>query len=201
MSGQGIHLQYGYDYSPSDWATEEVYTSIATGVVPADLQTYYQFSITREEFCRLAVTLLEEKSGMTKEAYLQANGYTLGQNPYKDTENPDVLFASAIGVVKGKGNQAFVPDGYITRQEAATMLYRLAVVLDYELLGTAHVFADSAAVADWAKDAVGAIGLLTDSENGKAVMEGVGENQFAPDGTYTREQAFITMKRLSMAGE
>ena len=138
---------------------------------------------------------------MTQEAYLQANGYTLGGNPYKDTETPDVLFASAIGVVKGKGNLAFVPDGYITRQEAATMLHRLAVALDYELPETAHVFADNAAVANWAKDAVEAIGLLTDSENGKAVMEGVGENQFAPDGTYTREQAFVTMKRLFMAGD
>ena len=201
MSGQVIHLQCGYEYSPSEWATEEVSVSIASSLVPEDLQTYYQFSITCEEFCRLAVTLLEEKSGMTRDVYLEANGYALGQNPYKDTKNPDVLFASAIGVVKGKGNQTFVPDGYITRQEAATMLYRLALVLDYELPEATHVFADNNAVADWAKDAVGAIGLLTDAKNGKAVMEGVGENRFDPDGTYTREQAFITMNRLFMAGE
>ena len=53
-----------------------------------------------------------------------------------------------------------------------------------------HVFADSEDISTWAY-------LYVQWVYEAGIMQGIGENQFDPFGTYTREQAVLTMLRLS----
>ncbi len=50
-------------------------------------------------------------------------------------------------------------------------------------------FDDGNAFADYAREAIGVMAALD-------VMKGVGDNQFAPNEKYTRQQSFMTVYRL-----
>ena len=94
-----------------------------------------------------------------------------------------------LGVVTGVGGGNFAPDRTLTRQEAAVMLARLADVVGQPLPPSASTFADNASVASWAVDSVGQM-------QASGIMGGDGNDNFAPSGTYTREQSIISMLRL-----
>ena len=184
---------------PSSWAQEQVDAAIRSGLVPEDLQTGYQNNITREEFCRLMVVLVEEKTGMSVSVYAIVKGKTI-TDPFTDTDNADILAAHALGIVNGTSKTTFNPTGSITRQEAASMLSRTAQVLDMTT-GKGQSFHDEAQIASWAKEGVAFTSGLTDPTTGSAVMGGTGNGNFSPLDFYTREQAYITSLRLSHCGE
>ena len=197
-----ITLDGGYEWytasvlsiAPSAWAVEEVKKSESMGLVPMNMRGRYKMNITRAEFCKLAVTLLGKRNVISKVQ-------SASDNPYTDTDDSDVLLATQLGIVNGKGNSKFDPYGYITREEAATMLYRSAKVLKCEMPNENEmkIFADAHQISDWAKEAVGYVSAAKDTTNGKEIMGGVSKNLFSPDSYYTREQAFITIKRLHNA--
>ena len=62
----------------------------------------------------------------------------------------------------------------------------------------AMAFGDMATAATWAKDSIEAVTSIV-SETGSRVMGGVGNGMFAPLGTYSREQAILTVYRLYMS--
>ncbi len=184
---------------PSSWAQEQVDAAIRSGLVPEDLQTGYQNNITREEFCRLMVVLVEKKAGMSVSAYAVVKGKTI-TDPFTDTDNADILAAHALGIVNGTSKTTFNPTGSITRQEAASMLSRTAQVLDMTT-GKGQSFNDEAQIASWAKESVAFTSGLMDPITGTAVMGDTGNGNFSPLASYTREQAYITSLRLSHCGE
>ena len=184
---------------PSSWAQEQVDAAIRSGLVPEDLQTGYQNNITREEFCRLMVVLVEKKAGMSVSAYAVVKGKTI-TDPFTDTDNADILAAHALGIVNGTSETTFNPTGSITRQEAASMLSRTAQVLDMTT-GKGQSFNDEAQIASWAKESVAFTSGLMDPITGTAVMGDTGNGNFSPLASYTREQAYITSLRLSHCGE
>ena len=182
-------------FTASDWALEEL--SQAGDLIPDGMDTCYQFKITRAEFCNLAVELIEQKSGLGIQQFMAGKGYSQA-NKFNDSADEKVLIAGGMGIVNGKGGNMFDPHGYITRQEAATMLYRTAKVLGYDLQNPGSGFADNKQIASWAVEAVGYVSSAMDGD--KAVMQGLPSNRFDPKGYYTREQAYITAKRLFNAG-
>lgn len=184
---------------PSAWAQEQVDAAIQAALVPEDLQGAYRSNITREEFCRLMVILVERKTGMTASAYAQSRGKTIA-DPFTDTDNADILAAYALGIVKGTSATTFNPGGSITRQEAAAMLARTAGVLDIAA-GKGQSFNDASDIASWAKESVSFVSGLTDPVTGNAVMGGTGNGRFSPLGSYTREQACLTALRLFHCGD
>ena len=184
---------------PSSWAQEQVDAAIRSGLVPEDLQTGYQNNITREEFCRLMVVLVEKKAGMSVSAYAVVKGKTI-TDPFTDTDNADILAAHALGIVNGTSKTTFNPTGSITRQEAASILSRTAQVLDMTT-GKGQSFNDEAQIASWAKESVAFTSGLMDPITGTAVMGDTGNGNFSPLASYTREQAYITSLRLSHCGE
>ena len=187
------------------WAYDEVTSAIEADLVPASLQNLYRQNITRQEFCSLIVELLKVVEGKTLEELVQAKtGKSLSawqqEYPYYDAADREVIAASALGIINGRGNGVFDPYASINRQEAAAMLMRAAKLLALTP-GQAISFQDTTSLPVWAKDGVSYVSGLTDPTTGKKVMGGTGNNEFSPAATYTREQAYLTMLRLHNCAE
>lgn len=186
---------HGDAVGASDWAKEEVSGAISNGLVPTDLQNGYSLSISRQDFCRLMVALVEQVSGTGVDAYLSSRGLTVTQ-PFTDTHDSQILAAYALGIVKGTSATTFSPNGSITRQEAATMLARTAKLLGAEPSGQAPAFQDDASIAEWAREGVSMVTRLSAPETDHTVMGSTGDDNFSPLATYSREQAILTSYRL-----
>lgn len=171
-------------YNPSSWAVAEVGQAIEKGFVPESLQEGYTQPITRAEFCSLAACFYEAVTGSVIEERAEFN----------DTSDINVQKIGGLGVVNGVGNGNFAPDNLLTRQEAATILARLSGALGTDLPTGGVDYADRGKIASWAMTQVGQI-------TAAGVMNGVGNNCFAPLSSYTREQAIITILRLNTALE
>jgi hypothetical protein len=175
---------------PDAWAKTEVDAAIAVGLVPEGLQSYYKQQISRADFAKLIVNLLEVTTGKTIDAILEENEVSLSDNPFTDTAIKQVIAANLMGIVNGKGNGKFDPYGSITRQEAAVMLTNTVDVFGFDITGDASTFADNKEIASWAKPSVDFVFTF-------GVMNGTGSNNFSPKGTYTRQQAYATILRMS----
>ena len=110
---------------------------------------------------------------------------------FSDTDNSNVSRLYHAKIVTGYDDGTFKPQSYITRQEAAVMLYRAAEYLGYKGndISVGEMYSDDANIADWAKTAVYQM-------NSIKVMSGVGENKFDPESNYTNEQSIATVLRL-----
>lgn len=178
--------------TPDDWAAEGIHQAIQAGLIPGDLQNGYRDAITRQAFCRLAIHFIEIRTGQTIDAYLASKGIPMPESPFIDTSDPGIIAAYSLGIVSGKGGGIFDPNGRITREEASVLLKNTANLLDQDqdssFASPVH-FADNDLISDWAMDAVGYV-------YSKEWMNGVGENRFDPKGSYTRQQAYLTILRM-----
>lgn len=181
---------------PSNWAIAEVEAALTLNLVPATLNHSYTSHINRQQFSELIVNLFSVVEGLSVESWMARMQESLPRDIFDDTDDPIVLAAYELGIVNGKGARRFDPNGKITRQEAAVMLQRAALKLGMEVTSGSHTYADHAHISNWAVDGVMFVAALEDTTTGLAVMGGVANNRFDPSGNYTREQAFITIKRL-----
>lgn len=201
-----IDGEYGYITNPllspvtediaSDWAKPEIDEAVMLKLIPNDMQNRYTQDINRGAFCKLVLNLLEIKTGKTVDSLLVDRGKKIDVNIFDDTTNDAILTAYALGIVSGKGNSKFDPYGSITRQEAAVMLLRSAKILGMKGNNSSMIFADSTDIASWAKDAIAVVSTTKDKSNQTSIMGDTGDNKFSPNASYTRQQAFITMKRM-----
>ncbi|MBQ3114767.1 MAG: S-layer homology domain-containing protein [Clostridia bacterium] len=163
----------------SDWAKEEL--AKAEAVIPESLKTAdLTKNITRAEFAAVAVKAYEALKG--------TKAQPVATNPFKDTNDAEVLKAFNIGITTGTSETTFEPSALLNREQAATMLTRAYSKdkVNYEKPAT---FADDAQIDDWAKDSVYFMAS-------KGIINGVGENKFAPDESCSREQAIIIAARM-----
>lgn len=179
---------------PSLWAISEMRGALSAALLPYELQSAYRRGITREEFCRLMVRLVERESGTGIDNCLAARG-VLRQDSFTDTDNPDILAANALGIVNGRSETLFDPSGAINRQEAAAMLARTARLFGLKPAG-GETFGDTQGLPDWAAESIAFVSGLSDPSTGSKVMGGTGGGNFSPLGGYTREQAALTALRL-----
>ena len=164
---------------PSAWAAPQVNAAISANLVPLSLQSKYTQAATRADFCALAVALYESATKTT----------ITERKMFNDTNDVNVQKMGALGVVTGVGNGNFSPDAMLTREQAAVMLCRLADVIGKPLEKEGAAFADMSQIASWALESVGRIQV-------SGIMNGVGNNMFAPQAAYSREQSMITILRL-----
>lgn len=97
-----------------------------------------------------------------------------------------IYWASENKIVEGYGTY-FSPDGSITREELAAMLYRYYG--SPEVSGTLAAFADADKVSDWALNA------MTWAVE-KGVIEGISATELSPGGAATRAQVASILARL-----
>ena len=164
---------------PDEWARGSVSRAISLGLVPQTFQSNYVQDTTRAEYCALSVLLYEKATGKQIESRVT----------FADTQDINVAKMASLGVVLGVGGNKFDPNQNLTREQAATMMARLAVVMGRPLPKVGATFADNKNISDWAIEAVGQM-----LQSG--IMIGTGVNEFSPKQPYTREQSIITMLRL-----
>ncbi len=180
-AGPGYYnvLRCLYD-TPSDWAAETIEEAKELGLLPEELQQKYRKNITREDFCKLVYELPFVKS-MERLPAENVN--------YIDCDDDKVKFLSEVGIIYGVGQNKFAPDEYLTREQAATILLRIWVMSGGTVDYTEERFADHNDISDWASGVPYAI-------KNAGIMNGVGDNRFAPQEGYSTEQAVATLLRL-----
>lgn len=99
-----------------------------------------------------------------------------------------VAWAAEKGIVTGSGNGRFEPNGNITREQLAAMLYRYAGAPGVS--GTLSAFSDASGVSDWAQSA-----MIWAVENG--IITGADANHIAPAADATRAEVATMLTRFA----
>lgn len=195
-----MNTKEGKWLSTSNWALPWMNQADQLNLIPdVLLNKDMTQGITRKEFSALAVELYEYLKGSPVDVSVI--------NPFTDVNERYVSQAYHLGVVTGVGNNLFSPNSILTREQACTMLtrvYKSVYWEDWTLendstytlhaldIGEADPFTDDDFISDYAR-------LSVYFMNKQKIIEGVGENIFAPSpmigqsdkyGRATREQAF-----------
>lgn len=188
----------------SDWSKPEIQKAAACNLLPYELTDKYQNNITRKEFCDLIYRLIatefspDSDSRMGQWSAIESVIYEreltdkVNSVSFLDCEDYSIKFLSGAGIIYGMGDGTFAPDESITREQAATILYRTAEFLGNKTIikpSYNQMYDDENAISDWAISSVASMKAMN-------IMKGISEREFAPKGTYTVEQAIATMVRL-----
>ena len=171
----------------SEWAQGELEKANAMGLIPDSLKGQdLTKPITRSEFAGVVVKLYENLTGETVSP--------LSVNPFDDTSDTDVLKSCNANLMVGMGAGKFNPDRQLTREEAATALTRVLkrtyiegwtfetdgnYTLTFDMPAK---FADDASISSWARESVYFMAA-------NKIIEGKGNNMFAPKNTTAAEEA------------
>lgn len=171
----------------SDWSQDEIDKAYDIELIPEILKnTDLTKNITRAEFAAVSVKAYEKISGKTAVPALN--------NPFVDCDDIEVLKAYNLGITSGVSATIFEPETLLNREQAATMLTRVfkkATMQDWTLAADEQFelvykkveeFSDDANISEWAKDSVY---FMAANE----IINGVGNNKFAPKNVTTEEQA------------
>ena len=120
-----------------------------------------------------------------------------GVNTFSDVPNGEwytnaVTWAAENSVVTGVGNGRFDPNGAVTREQAAVILYKYAQSKGYDVSARADLtaFPDAGSVSDWAQDALAwanATGLIQGTVYGsKTILD--------PQGSASRAQVAAILR-------
>lgn len=180
------------------WAQSEITSAVRKGFVPADLQNNYKSTITREQFCRMAVMYLEYATGKGIDTILSERNLTIDEDAFEDTDNKYILAAYALEITKGTSAPSegkpgvFDPNGSFNREMAATMLARVSKVLGEDTENAAGAgYTDINRASSWA---VNSINFCYASK----VMTGTSTAplKFSPKEAYTIQQSIATFDRM-----
>lgn len=178
------------DAKMSSWAQSDVNLALNDYLLDtALLGSDYTKSITRLQFCSIAVRLAETLIG---EELTPAPA-----NTFTDTNNPYILKAYAAGITSGKGaaGKAFCPDDTLNRQEMATFIYRTLRYVeqnsdyrytDYD--SKLSNYTDAGQIKSWATEPMAFMNALD-------LIKGTSDTILNPNGTCTIEQAIIVAER------
>lgn len=172
----------------SGWAVSGYEEASEAGLVSYSVvSNNLKDSITREEFCELAMNLYKK---LTNETVPVPAG-----SPFKDTDSVAVAQAYNYGIVNGTDDDTFTPDRLVTREEMAKMLVSTLTASEVVFniadgADTSYVddFADGDDVSSWAMSAV-------NTALNYGLMTGVTDNTLEPLSATSREQAIVSVNR------
>lgn len=172
---------------PSAWARSEVTAAIEAGLVPESLKKNYQGTVTRAAVANMFVNLVEQVSGASIDAFMSKKGIGTDPAAFTDTADPAVLAADALGILHGKSDGVFDPDGTLLRSEIVAVVCRTARALGVDTEGYKNTqFQDMA-------------GHCAEAEIGwpvhMGIIRGVSATRFEPNGTLSTEGAIIVTLR------
>lgn len=186
----------------SEWAQSEIRKSAACNLLPYELTDKYRENITRSDFCSLIYRLVaiefSPKTDSRMGEWFAAESIMEEKNMkqkfseihYSDCNDDKIKFLSAANIIHGMDDGTFSPDGILTREQAAAILFRTSEFLGNKTISSnGFVYNDDKNISDWAKSAV-------NSMNSMDIMKGITQNTFAPKDGFTVEQAITTIIRL-----
>lgn len=175
---------------PSDaWYYDNVAFVLKQGIFVGTSATTFdpQKNITRAQF----VTILGRYAGNAD----TADGETVSTK-FNDVDGTayyasHVAWAVEKEIVQGTSAEEFSPNANITREDMVTMIFRYAEAMEIDLPDGSDqkAFDDDAKIASYARDAVYSLAKA-------GIIEGVGQNCFAPVNFATRAEAAAMMQRL-----
>jgi hypothetical protein len=166
------------DVAADAWYEDAVTFLSARGVTSGTTETTFSpdGTLTRGQF----ITMLLRAYGVAEVTSPTENFADAGDTYYTGY----LAAAKTMGITSGVGDNLFAPGAAITRQEMFTMLYNALKALDRLPSGasgkTLADFADSAAIAPWASDAMTAL-VKAGTVTGSAGL-------LSPTGTTTRAE-------------
>lgn len=180
---------FSKEYKFSSWAREYINKFYFYNMVDERLSKDFTLNITREQFCIMAVKVLDECGFEVKFEYFD-------YEPFSDTKSYEVAYLYRLGIINGKGDSVFDPEGLITREEAACIMTRAITTLtdvgfiekDEEKVMEDWAYTDHVIISSWAVDSVyyvAQMGVMTGTDKG-----------FEPKGNLTNEQAVVILLRL-----
>ncbi|WP_426449909.1 S-layer homology domain-containing protein [Paenibacillus sp. S-38] len=150
-------------------------------------------SVTRAEFAALLVRALDLKPAATA-------GYQgFSDVPQDAWYAAEVRSAAEAGLLQGVADHRFAPQAWITREQMAVLIWRANVYLREaagQQAGTTDAlkpFKDQGSISPWAEAAAAAA-----LEAG--LIQGTAADTFDPQGSATRAQAAVMIKRLLQLG-
>ena len=174
------------DLDSVEWAKEAVVSLYKQGKVNGVSEGKFEpnRNITRAEFAKLVAGAFNITAD-SDVSFADVNA--------NDWYNSSVMAVASAGLVKGNSNNEFMPDASLTRQDMATIIYRLIEHLGKTDIiskdGNAEGLGDFASISDYAKEAVGKL-----YANG--IVNGTGDNAFAPLKSTTRAEATVLLYRI-----
>ena len=175
------------DVNYGDWYHEAVDFAVANGLFKGMSDTTFEPNTAMNR--AMLVTVLWRYAGSPKE----------GTNTFTDVKNGQwytdaIAWASSNGIVGGVGAGKFDPDGKVTREQLAAILYRYSNSEGFDTgkRGDLASFPDAGKVSSWAGDAYAwAVGEGLIGGNvigGKAMLD--------PQGNATRAQVATILMRF-----
>jgi len=166
--------------APSNWALEDISCAENMGVIDGFKEPWTN-AITREQFCILSYNLLNFDLIPDWEY----------DEPFSDTDSDKIAGLYNLKIISGRGNDVFDPNGKITREEAAVILYNMSNLMGLDtdsIVSTLVAYIDDETISDWAKKSVYNMRKID-------VMSGT-DVGFMPKDNITVEQTISTLVRL-----
>ena len=166
------------------WAIEAIEALADKGVIAGTNYGIFEPNglVTREQFAKMLVLATNKFNSSA------INQFT--DIPAGDWSVPYVASAKAAGFVNGIGEGKFGYGASITREDMAVMIYNVMKSFGTKFDTVNAEFADYDQISDYAKEAVGAL-------TAKGIINGVGDNMFAPKATATRAQAALLVYAIT----
>lgn len=173
------------DIQGFEWAKEAIEELASKGIVSGVGNGSFEpeREITREEF----VKLICEAFGFEGEAEISFTDIN-----DDDWFKPYVAIGFNNGIITGVSDELFGSGRSITREEMAAIIYRAIIAKgkSADLAGTE--FADNDDISGYANDAVARL-------SGAGIVNGVGDNMFAPQRSAVRAEAAVIIHRCMEA--
>lgn len=194
-NGEEIHRATSNNFlklPDAPWAQSGIKEAAKNSLLPYRLNGRYSSNISREEFCILVGNMIKVVSEYADlESYVADKVGAYLKNSFDDCagkdESIDILYA--LGIVNGKGEGKFDPDGTLSREEAAKMITAAAEQFIYINTDYEPEYSDKYDISQWAYYSVQWVSDM-------GIMAGMDDNRFNPGAYYTIEQAVITVNRL-----
>ncbi|MFE5322977.1 S-layer homology domain-containing protein [Paenibacillus sp. NPDC056579] len=221
IDSAGIYAIMDYNRSFADlnghWSKRDMEVLISRRIVDGMTESEFQPDrpITRAQFTKLLVEMTKWPShaevspaAATASTAASSSASSAVEEPFRDVPNnawyyPYIAEAKKRGLVQGDAAGAFRPDESLTREELAVLIVR-ALGLEGQAADKAKQleaadavpgFTDGSAIAAWA---AGYVELARE----QALIDGVGEDVFAPQATASRAQGgVLVLRAMSKLGQ
>ena len=182
----GISKKEFLDLNNHTWAKDAVETMAQKGIVNGRTDTEFDpnAKITRAEFTALITRMLE---------YHMSSDVTI---PFEDVDknswyyNP-IAIAYDRGLISGKAEGIFDPQGNISREEIASIVAKVLLNKSFNIEEDKNLdlFKDRDDIALWAKSSVELVAK-------KGIITGMEDGNFAPKKKANRAEAIVILYRL-----